>query len=395
MVVNMSLGTFLREGIDRLDRLPSEIECSICIELATTEPGFRIRKCGHIFHAECATTWFEGHGMSNNSCPNCRAQLLRSPPTRPAIANDPYDTSEPVLDRLHREDAALARGFRDLDRQTARLRESWSQRQDVISRDVRRLPARAAPGGSPTISRHLSGSKSALPEDASSQPAQDLERASLSGSSSRRAQESVSARETLAPSQNDDAQPPLRTTLEAATRPLVVESQQTARQFCELRDSLAGLRQSNAELSLRLDGLDGIPGRMLRSEHQSRLRLDNIEQSIDRHLNNMEELCAELESQRQAFAMQAVCFGTLRAKYNELLTRLRHLEQRLERRTRAERYLGDADRSRSASPQERTTILRSRTVQRGPAPTRRSTQASAESARITGPDDPAVERFLI
>jgi hypothetical protein len=50
----------------------TDAQCSICQE--SIERGTRIRQCGHCFHAECITQWFE----MNPRCPMCRHDVRDS-----------------------------------------------------------------------------------------------------------------------------------------------------------------------------------------------------------------------------------------------------------------------------------------------------------------------------
>jgi len=74
-----------------------------------------------------------------------------------------------------------------------------------------------------------------------------------------------------------------------------------------------------------------------------------------------------------------------------LLSRLRSLERREGRRERGRTLAADMDRDRSASPQDRPPVLRSRAVRRTPPQTRSSVQALAQSAEIMVLDDSAME----
>ncbi|GLJ07926.1 hypothetical protein SUGI_0077560 [Cryptomeria japonica] len=54
----------------------AESECSICTEPFRLEEDARQMPChqSHIFHTHCLSRWLE----RSNSCPICRAPLLRS-----------------------------------------------------------------------------------------------------------------------------------------------------------------------------------------------------------------------------------------------------------------------------------------------------------------------------
>lgn len=55
----------------------SVIECAICYGPLTNGNGAHRLECGHVFHADCAITWFRsGSGTGNKTCPLCRALPL-------------------------------------------------------------------------------------------------------------------------------------------------------------------------------------------------------------------------------------------------------------------------------------------------------------------------------
>lgn len=61
------------EFLESLKTLPEcdpkedETECPICMDEFDTNKGIRL-ECGHLFHRECITEWFEGYYQ----CPTCR-----------------------------------------------------------------------------------------------------------------------------------------------------------------------------------------------------------------------------------------------------------------------------------------------------------------------------------
>jgi hypothetical protein len=74
---------FLMTGVVPLtavtQRPEPETVCSVCLENIDPEPStdvIRINQCGHYFHTTCVAPWFEGQ---SGNCPNCRAQLFRTP----------------------------------------------------------------------------------------------------------------------------------------------------------------------------------------------------------------------------------------------------------------------------------------------------------------------------
>jgi hypothetical protein len=83
---------FLMTGValtSHTSRPASDEKCSICLETFenTSEPSkdvVRITQCGHFFHSTCLAPWFEDW---NGTCPNCRAQLFRTPAVRPDAIN--------------------------------------------------------------------------------------------------------------------------------------------------------------------------------------------------------------------------------------------------------------------------------------------------------------------
>ena len=186
--------------------------------------------------------------------------------------------------------------------------------------------------------------------------------------------------------------------------------QQTRDEVQQLRESLAELRQNHAALNRNLNERITTTLRHLRHEQEAAGRelhedvtdtnasVSDLRRLVHRHQPDIQVLHAGLEGQRQLQAAQAARLGAvttenedLRAAYNGLLTRVRNLEQCFERRARTARSLGNADRSRSASPQERVRSLSSRAVQRSLPWTRQSTQALAQSAEIIELDDSAME----
>lgn len=72
----LSRRRFLLAAVNRLPSMPSENECGICADSDSRESALHIRKCGHIFHEKCVTTWFEGEAVNHNKCPYCRTPLF-------------------------------------------------------------------------------------------------------------------------------------------------------------------------------------------------------------------------------------------------------------------------------------------------------------------------------
>jgi len=63
-----------------LPELQGTKECSICLEESTND--LCVMPCGHCFHRECLSSWFQTNGCNfgayqrrNNSCPLCRREL--------------------------------------------------------------------------------------------------------------------------------------------------------------------------------------------------------------------------------------------------------------------------------------------------------------------------------
>lgn len=50
------------------------INCSICLENYTNENLITILNCRHHFHNNCIDEWYN---LGNNSCPLCRAIIIR------------------------------------------------------------------------------------------------------------------------------------------------------------------------------------------------------------------------------------------------------------------------------------------------------------------------------
>lgn len=57
--------------------LEKKIECSVCLSNIEALPELSITRCGHRFHSQCLAQWFQSH----DSCPLCRAALVRSADT--------------------------------------------------------------------------------------------------------------------------------------------------------------------------------------------------------------------------------------------------------------------------------------------------------------------------
>ncbi|CAD2221974.1 E3 ubiquitin-protein ligase synoviolin [Angomonas deanei] len=93
----------------RVDRLPNaaeedltpDVTCTICYEEMKFEEHPKVLPCGHTYHKNCLSRWFEGHA----TCPYCRADLLKAkiPPRQP-VAPPPCRwrrAASPMIPRCH------------------------------------------------------------------------------------------------------------------------------------------------------------------------------------------------------------------------------------------------------------------------------------------------------
>ncbi|KAJ8112667.1 hypothetical protein OPT61_g5011 [Boeremia exigua] len=88
---------FLALGLIRLDAMPTEAECSICLNTGHQISAVKIKKCGHVFHKKCVLPWFQGQERNSNKCPNCRI-LLFFPCTSPGHLGRSRGRPAPVID---------------------------------------------------------------------------------------------------------------------------------------------------------------------------------------------------------------------------------------------------------------------------------------------------------
>ena len=62
----------MKEHLVSLTEWREEKECAICLSnFSYHEEGVIKLKCGHVFHRDCVSQWFEGH----HTCPTCRADI--------------------------------------------------------------------------------------------------------------------------------------------------------------------------------------------------------------------------------------------------------------------------------------------------------------------------------